>query len=363
MKFVKARNIVLHLTLCALPFFSNTMLSGQTGDSLPPGGVSLQVVSFGDSLSDVGTYSPFASEKFGGGRFTTNPGMIWTQLVAQYYGDNLEPAFVGGFGQPLGPAGGLAFGQGGSRVTLQPGVGHAPAGTPNADFAAATTIPVAQQVDEYLSMYGSFQPQQIVFIQGGANDLLVNLQEAQSNPADLPKAIVAINKSAVDLANLVAEIVNKGAKHIVLVNLADFGVAPEGMLTPGSGPIITEVIKTFNDTLRATLFLKGVLNKVIYIDEFTFMDQLVANFQSNGFTVSNTGFACNAQAEIAIATQLGLSNPSQFSDSLFCSPQTLVGPNADQTFMFADNIHPTTHYSSLFAQFVEKQIAASGLGR
>jgi phospholipase/lecithinase/hemolysin len=31
--------------------------------------------------------------------------------------------------------------------------------------------------------------------------------------------------------------------------------------------------------------------------------------------------------------------------------------------MFADMVHPTTHLYALFAQFVEKQIAASGVGK
>jgi phospholipase/lecithinase/hemolysin len=129
------------------------------------------------------------------------------------------------------------------------------------------------------------------------------------------------------------------------------------------GSLVSTVVKTFNDTLTLTLRVKGDQHKVILIDEFTFMDQTVANFQSEGFTTAGTGSACNPQAEIAIATGLGLSDPSFFGDSLFCSPQTLVAPNADQTFIFADKIHPTTHYSNLFAKFVEQQIAASGLGR
>jgi phospholipase/lecithinase/hemolysin len=116
------------LALGAVSFALTFTLFSQTPAdvSLPPGGIKLQVVSFGDSLSDVGTYSPFAAKNFNGGLFTTNPGTIWTQQVAAYYGGELKPAFVGGFGQPLQPAGGLGFGQGGSRVSLQPGVGQAP---------------------------------------------------------------------------------------------------------------------------------------------------------------------------------------------------------------------------------------------
>jgi hypothetical protein len=41
----------------------------------------LQVVAFGDSLLDAGTYSLFAEATFGGGRFTTNPGLNFTQDV------------------------------------------------------------------------------------------------------------------------------------------------------------------------------------------------------------------------------------------------------------------------------------------
>jgi phospholipase/lecithinase/hemolysin len=47
---------------------------------------------------------------------------------------------------------------------------------------------------------------------------------------------------------------------------------------------------------------------------------------------------------------------------LLCSPPTYVTANADQTYMFADDLHPTTRMHALFAQFAEQQIAGSGLG-
>ena len=57
----------------------------------------LRVVAFGDSLLDAGTYAPFASQFTGqplsnSGRFTTNPGPNFTQLIAQHYRDTLTPA-------------------------------------------------------------------------------------------------------------------------------------------------------------------------------------------------------------------------------------------------------------------------------
>lgn len=329
----------------------------------PPAGVFLQVVSFGDSLSDAGTYEKFAAQ-FDGGRFTTNPAPIWTQRIAVHYGSSLTPAFLGGFGMPLTPAGGLDFAQGGARVKETPGVGVAPAGTPNAAFALETAIPVTQQVANYLSMYGRFNPRQLVTIQGGANDLLFNLEAVEANPAQLPAATDAIKQAAVDLGKLVAKVSQAGAEHIVLLNLADFSKSPDVVESaPSLAPVVQEVIQDFNNTLKATLATQGVLNKVILIDEFSFMDDILANLQQNGFTVGGTATACNPQAEIAEATQLGLSNPSNFSDALFCSASTLTEPTADQTFVFADSVHPTARYSELFTKLVEQQIAASGLGR
>ena len=71
--------------------------SSTPASSTPPSGVALQAVSFGDSLSDVGTYAWYAKANFGGGEFTTNPGPVWVEDVAAYYGSSLTPAYSGGF--------------------------------------------------------------------------------------------------------------------------------------------------------------------------------------------------------------------------------------------------------------------------
>ncbi|WP_414220088.1 hypothetical protein [Cupriavidus necator] len=55
---------------------------GSDNDSKPAENPPLkfQVVSFGDSLSDVGTYAPVA-QLVGGGRFTTNPDRCGPRLL------------------------------------------------------------------------------------------------------------------------------------------------------------------------------------------------------------------------------------------------------------------------------------------
>ena len=307
---------------------------GNSGSSTsgPPGGVSLQVVSFGDSLSDVGTYAPIASA-VGGGRFTTNPGQVWTQDVAQYYGNTLNAAFTIGLDHKLSAQGGLGYAEGGATVA-----------TPATDYDFLTDVignvemPVNQQVSSYLGTYGSFNSGQLVLVWAGANDVL-----------RAGTATSTVQTAATTLAQLVGQIVQNGATHVVVVNLPNIGLSPKGITASDGGATLTQMSQLFNTTLNAALQSDGLQGKVIQVDAYTWTDQMIANFQANGFTVSNTAQACD---------------PSKTPDdtSLLCSPATYVASNADQTYMFADDLHPTTHLHALFAQYVEQQIAASGLG-
>lgn len=330
--------------------------------------VKMQVVSFGDSLSDVGTYSPQILLGFGGGRFTTNPGEVWTQKVAEFYGDTLKPAYEGGFGVPLQATGGLGYAQGGSRVTLQPGLGHADASVANADYAQATTTPIATQLQQYLQAHGNFNANQIVLINGGANDILYQAQVAQATgntPAAQLAAAQAVGLAAQQLGAVIAQIPANGATHVFVSNMPDIGTTPLALAGgAATQAALTQLSALFNQTLSATLTALQVdTTKVKVMDTFTWQDGIGANFQANGFTVGNTGTACNLTSMAAAAAKAGVANPSAFASSLFCSPQTYTAPNADQTYMFADTVHPTTHLHALFAQFVESQIAAAGVGK
>jgi phospholipase/lecithinase/hemolysin len=301
----------------------------------PPGGIQLQIVSFGDSLSDVGTYAPIASA-VGGGRFTTNPGQVWSQDVAQYYGDTLSAAYTISVTHELSAQGGLGYAEGGSTVAT-------PANQYDflSNVIGNVEMPVNQQVSSYLSAHTSFNANQLVLVWAGANDVL----RAGSPPA----ATSTVQQAATTLATLVGQIVQAGATHVVVVNVPNIGLSPKGLAASDGGANYTQLSQLFNTTLSAALQSNGLQGKVIEIDAYTWVTQMIANFTANGFTVSNTAQACD---------------PSKTPDdtSLLCSPPTYVSANADQTYMFADDLHPTTRLHALFAQYVEQQIAASGLG-
>ena len=309
--------------------------SNGNGATTPAAGIDLQVVSFGDSLSDVGTYAPIA-RAVGGGRFTTNPGQVWTQDVAQYYGDTLSAAFTIDITHKLSSQGGLGYAEGGATVAT-------PANLYDflADVIGNVEMPVNQQVSSYLAAHGSFNSNQLVLVWAGSNDVL----RAGSPPAAAP----TVQTAAATLAQIVGQIVQNGATHVVVVNVPNIGLSPKGIASPDGGANLTQLSQIFNDSLNAALQANGLQGKVIQIDSYTWVDQIMSNFQANGFIVSNTSVACD---------------PAKTPDdtALLCSPATYVTPNADQTYMFADDLHPATRLHALFAQFVEQQIARSGLG-
>ncbi len=250
---------------------------------------------------------------------------------------------------------------------MQPGVNHAPLGTDDADFSEQTTVPVKDQIAQYLKDHERFTSKQLVLIEGGANDIFFQLAAAQAagTAAAQEAAIEAITRSATDLANLVASVVAKGATHVVVFNVPDIGTTPQGVASPDHGQSLTQISQLFNKTLAGVLEQQNrktggpdFNDKIIILDDFTFIDDIVANFQTYGFKVSNTAMACDLSAQISRATERHLNNPSVFGQAVFCSPKTFTIRRADETFMFADSVHPTTHLNALVAEFVERQIAA-----
>jgi phospholipase/lecithinase/hemolysin len=190
-----------------------------------------------------------------------------------------------------------------------------------------------------------------------------------------------IAQAAAALAAQVNTIVASGATHVVVSTIPDIGNTPLGVAaeakTPGAAALLTGITAAYNGILLKALTAYGLVGsgKVIVADAFTWLDEQLPNYQALGFTVSNTGTACNLTSMVANATAYATANPaatnglsaadygSQFGSSLFCSPQTYTVSGADQTYMFADTVHPSTRTHALFAQYVEQQIAASGLGK
>lgn len=338
---MNARKHAIRVGMSAALFTLLAACGGGGNDSgndppISPPKLNFQIVSFGDSLSDVGTYAPIASP-VGGRLFTTNPGHVWVQDIAQYYNSTISAAYTIDFTQKLTAQGGFGYAEGGATVAT-------PSGTSDflVDLIGNVEMPVNQQVASYLQAHGSFNANQLVLVWAGANDVL--------RAGSLPAAAVPVQAAATTLAQLIGQIVQGGATHIVVANVPNVGITPKGFGSADGGVTLTQLSQLFNNTLDAALQANGLTDKVIKVDTYSWLNQIFANYQANGFAVSNTGQACNRAT-------------TPHDTALMCSPATYVSFNADQTYMFADDLHLTTRMHTLLAQYVEQQLTANGLGQ
>ncbi|HWW71731.1 MAG TPA: esterase, partial [Duganella sp.] len=184
-------------TKFALAAMTLAVLAGCGGSADPkPGDQTIKnkysaQVSFGDSLSDVGSYAVGTVAALKGGKFTINgdntavastlTGKNWTELVAAQLGLSAPCAAVTGldgdaskgFSVPqVAHAGCYGYAQGGSRVTNPVGPGNKLAGS----ALGALTIPVVTQVANHLkAVGGKFKGDEMVFVMAGGNDVLFQL--------------------------------------------------------------------------------------------------------------------------------------------------------------------------------------------
>jgi phospholipase/lecithinase/hemolysin len=154
-----------------------------------------QQVSFGDSLSDVGTYNVGAIAAAGGGKFTINgnntstnavlTGKNWTEVLAAELNlpapcaaqtglqgaDNANPALDFNVAV-VNNANCFNYAQGGARVTDPDGPGN----SINRPELGELTVPVVTQVANHLTKTGGkFSGTELVTIMAGGNDVLREL--------------------------------------------------------------------------------------------------------------------------------------------------------------------------------------------
>ncbi|MEO8305237.1 MAG: autotransporter domain-containing protein [Betaproteobacteria bacterium] len=281
------------------------------------------VTFFGDSLTDAGSYKPVLPP--GTGLFTTNPGPVWATVFGGYYGFAVSPANQGG----------NDYAQGGARVSGLPGVPNSP--------PTGTAVPVTTQVTQFLAK-GPLNPNAIYTVWAGANDIFYQLGLLQAGVITSAQLQANLVTAATELVTQVARLRAAGAQYIFVFNLPDIGKTPFGT---GSGQAaqITALSGLFNTALATGLNATGI--PTIRFNALTLLNEIIASPATYGFA-NSTATACGA------------------TPSLLCTPANLVTPQAAQTYVFADGVHPTTGAHALIAQAVNsmitgpQQIAALG---
>jgi outer membrane lipase/esterase len=364
-----------------------------SGAPTTPGAFTL-VVSFGDSLSDLGAYTPATSftgngqPPFLGGKFTTNidggAGLVWVENVANAVLSSrpagtpaITPAEVGFAGQsqmcPIAtsvPA--LAgtctgYGQAGSRVSNPDGYKHS---------IGFLTVPATTQVANHLARFGSFKDSDLVLVSMGFNEVFVQFEEyflpafmaaygqwqagqitENQFKAQVFQAQVAAQEqmkiAALELADLVrTQILAKGAKYVAVTTLLDMSRTPEAMALPEAiRPMLNVLPQTFELWLREGLTGQPVR----FVDLRSVFDDMITNPAGYGF-VDVSSRACDATKMPAASG----------GSSLFCNTTpgasySALAAGADvNTWLFADGVHPTVGGYKAVSGEVLKQLKAFG---
>ena len=343
---------------------------GETADG-PSNKVGINaMVSFGDSLSDIGSYNVgsiagLGAAKGGAGRFTVNAttgGQIWTERIAALLPvpttcpatTGLSPSPQTGLtGAPFtAKSGCYNYAQGGSRVSNPYGVNSYLFQAPpfNQINLGAMTKPIDQQMSAHLSAVGgSYTGRELVTVLAGANDIFLELASVAAGAQTPQSAVTNVATAGATLGQLVkSQVVGKGAKQVLVLNVPDIVTTPFGQhLDAQPRGLIAAMTQAFNAQLAAQL--TGVAG-VVLADTYTESLAIAANPAQYAVTNATTP-TCGPNE---------LSNPPTApGTSLVCNASNVIKGDISR-YYFADDVHPTPYGHQLLSQFASKLMAQAG---
>jgi phospholipase/lecithinase/hemolysin len=344
-----------------------------------------QMINFGDSLSDVGSYDVGAVQLQGGGHFSINgqdaTGLAhtnWTEFLAATLhvtqpcapetgletieaGVGVAPVAAKFHDTEASPC--LNYAQGGARVTADVGPGNArlfdqadPSTFSNA--IGQLTVPVHKQIQRYITNVSpAFSSNQLITVFAGGNDIISNAASFQATVAlggDPTSAAAAAVAAMVTAADELADDVNtnviaRGATHVVVVNLPDISLTPGAIASGASGQaLVKSMVQAFNVEL-ATKLTHG--DSLLLVDAFTRSVDQTMNMAKYGLTDVTTP-ACTTSSSLVCtkATLISALTPTDLTQ-----PATLAN-----TYLYADTVHPTPYGYRLLAQLVADTMAIKG---
>lgn len=374
-------------------------------------------VSFGDSLSDVGTYAVGTVAALKGGKYNVNDvdstgknnAKNWTELMAAQLGLPAPcPAQTGlnglasqGFSVPVvNHAGCTSYAQGGARVTNPVGPGNKLLGGSNA-ILGQLTVPVVTQIQNHLALNGGkFSGNEIVFVMAGGNDVFIQL-------ATLSAGATAAGTAAVTPAAVQAQIVkdiasgkcvptDAQATNCQAAAGATVGAAGAAAYVQATAPAIVTAMGTAGAELAGyvkTLIVgngakyvtvvnlpdvsqtplglgsdvatQGLINTMVT----TFNAQLKAGLDGNASVLYVDAYTVNRDqaANPAIYGLTNVTTPAcdltpaknPLGSSLVCNKSNTIAANVDN-YEYADSVHPTPYGYLLLARYVSKEMIVKG---
>jgi len=299
-----------------------------------------KIVVFGDSLSDTGNDFVLFSDigfPFPGPYILPppNPPFILNYTLAHFTdGSDTTPSATSYHGVwieqmaaalPSHPAV-IASQWGGTNYAY--GYGNTFNGTTTFNLFDSITVNVenvGMQIDDYLATHPAIDKNTLVVFWAGAN----NLTEAVGEP-NAPQLI--INGAIAQVGNI-QRLINAGATQFLVLSVPNLGAVPRFNSSPTDSAAFKQASILFNATLDTGVSLLPILNfgrhlTIQRLDVFSVMNNIVAHPGNYGFV--------NA------------------TDSSQGEP---VDPD---TFLFWDDLHPTTHGHNILSQAALKAVEPPG---
>jgi len=285
------------------------------------------VVVFGDSLSDTGNVAHLTQKKYGfrlpgpafdytDGRFTDGAD---TLPPAQNYWGNWIDQLAATF--PSKPA---------VKDSLDGGTdyayGYATTGNATSvlafgpsNYYSVNVNDIGLQISDYLATHPKITNKTLFIVWGGANDVLGATSERQIVDAGINQAI-----------NIQA-LIDAGATQFLIPNLPPLGAIPRLNGSPTTSIPATQASELYNGILAMTISVLQEINfgrhiQFAQLDVFTLFNKIIAS-----------------------PTAYGLSNVTASSQEAFVDPDT---------YLFWDDLHPTTKGHSILATTAAKLLSA-----
>lgn len=368
-------------------------------------------VTFGDSLSDVGTYKVGTVAALGGGKYTVNSASAknWTEIIAADLGlsapcaaqTGLEGLASQGFNVPVkNNAGCTGYAQGGARVTNPVGPGNKLLGGNNA-ILGQLTVPVMKQIQNHLDANGGkFTGTEVVFVSGGPNDAFIQagtLSAAATAAATAAVTAAVPGQIQKDIASGVCKPTDAQASNCIPAAVAAlsptvgasagaaYAKANAQTYVDAMGTAGTELASYVNNMILAKGAKYVVVVNMPDLSKTPDALKQSADTQTllNGMTVTFNarllaGLAGNDNVlfiDLFTRFRDHAANPSLYGignvttpacdltpaknplgSSLVCNANNLIAGDTSK-YYFADSVHPTPLGQSLFASFISEELS------
>ncbi len=186
------------------------------------------------------------------------------------------------------------------------------------------------QATRYLAANGGKAGNALYTVWGGAD--LFAATRAAAGGASQAQVQGIIGAAVTDQIALVGALKQAGAQYVLVPNLPD-GHHPQFR---GPNAAATALSAGYNKALYGGLKQAGI--EFIPLDTFSILREVTANPGMYGFT-NVTSTACRIDPNNSTASIIG------------CNPTSYVSPDAANTYLFADGVHPTTAGHQLLGQY------------